>query len=321
VSALLDKIRLYAWGVGQVSRLGRPELSLGFLGGIGDDLLCTVPIDEWLARGARRIWFFTRHPALYSYDDRVRLLPEDPRCLRLAWRLGQPMRAVSYSTYDPTTDRDTAVREHIITDMCRRAGLTGRVRLLPRVALGAEEKKRAKEWSGCAAIQTSSLTASVPMQNKQWPADRFQTVADHLAKLGVRVVQVGSQSDPPLTGVIDLRGRTSLRATAAVLANARLFVGLTGFLMHLARAVDCPAVIVYGGREPPELTGYPCNVNVTNRPPCAPCWQRSRCDFGHVCMEAITARHVIDGISLLLARPRGPLLVDEADLPALSPSP
>jgi len=29
--------------------------------------------------------------------------------------------------------------------------------------------------------------------------------------------------------------------------------------MHLARAVDCRAVIVYGGRERPEISGYICN--------------------------------------------------------------
>ncbi len=61
---LVDKARLYSWGAVQSLRLGRPDVSLGFLGGIGDDLLCTAPIEEWLRRGARRVWFFTRHPEL-----------------------------------------------------------------------------------------------------------------------------------------------------------------------------------------------------------------------------------------------------------------
>ena len=314
MSSLLAKGSLYFWGATQTLRLGRPDVALGFLGGIGDDLLCTAPIEEWKRRGARRLWFFTRHPSLYAADPVVRLVPEDARYPWLARKLGRPMRALSYSTYDPERDADTAVREHIIVEMCRRAGLTGRIQLRPHLALSATEQKTASRWAGCVAVQTSSLTAAVPMLNKQWPADRMQAVTDHLARRGLQVVQIGSAGDPALTGVTDLRGRTALRETAAVLAQARLLVGLAGFLMHLARAVECPAVIVYGCREPPELTGYICNVNLANRPACAPCWQRSRCDFGHRCMDALTAEEVIAGVETALDRPRDPLAVEEKDL-------
>jgi hypothetical protein len=312
---VISKASLYAWGLIQAARLGRPDIALGFLGGIGDDLLCTVAVEEWVRRGAGRVWFFTRHPGLYAHlGGRVRLVPEDARYQRLARRFGRPMQALSYSTYDPGTDRDLAVREHIIVEMCRRAGLTGRIRLRPHLPLTRDELQRATRWAGCVALQTSSLTAAVPMPNKQWRADRFQAVADHLAAHGHAIVQVGSASDPALRGVTDLRGRTSLRETAAVLAQARLFVGLVGFLMHLARAVECPAVIIYGGREPPELTGYACNANLVNRPACSPCWQRSRCDFAHTCMESIDAGRVMAAAEDLLARPRGPLPEEEADL-------
>jgi hypothetical protein len=315
MSALFDKIRLYGWGSAQLIRLGRPDVALGFLGGIGDDLLCTVVIDEWLRRGARSVWFFTRHPELYShYDRRVCIIPEDARYQRLALRLGRPMRPVSYSTYDAATDRDSPLSDHLILAMCRRAGLDGRVRLRPHLPLLPPELAGAAQWNGCIALQTSSLTASVPMPNKQWPAERFQAVADHLAARGLHCVQIGSPSDPPLKGVTDLRGRTRLRETAAVLAQARLFVGIVGFLMHLARAVECPGVIVYGGREPPELTGYPCNINVTNRPPCAPCWQRARCDFAHACMDAISTGEVVAAIDIALRHQRGPLAEETADL-------
>jgi ADP-heptose:LPS heptosyltransferase len=84
--------------------------------------------------------------------------------------------------------------------------------------------------------------------------------------------------------------------------------------MHLARAVECPSVIVYGGRELPELTGYPCNVNLARRPPCAPCWQRSRCDFDRVCTDAILPAEVANAIGSALDRPRGPLAEVTADL-------
>ncbi len=315
MNTLIEKARLYLWGGLQIAQLGRPDIALGFLGGIGDDLLCTAPIEEWRRRGAQCVWFFSRHPELFPHFDRqVRLVREDARLQRLALRLGQPMRALSYSTYDPAADRDSPLSEHLIAAMCRRAGLTGRVSLRPHLPLSAKEHAWAARWSDCVAIQTSSLTASAPMQNKQWPAARFQAAVDHLTARGMHCVQVGSPADAALRGATDLRGRTSLRETAMVLARTRLFVGLAGFLMHLARAVECPGVIIYGGREPPELTGYICNINVTDRPACAPCWQRNRCDFSHACMEDITAQQVISALDDACGRPRGPLAVEEIEL-------
>jgi hypothetical protein len=39
-----------------------------------------------------------------------------------------------------------------------------------------------------------------------------------------------------------------------MMVNSVLFVGLVGFLMHLARAVDCRATFICGGRELPSLS-------------------------------------------------------------------
>ena len=57
---------------------------------------------------------------------------------------------------------------------------------------------------------------------------------------------------PPLKGALDLRGKTGLREAAAILSNSLVFIGQVGFLMHLARAVDCRSVIVYGGQRNSE---------------------------------------------------------------------
>ena len=314
MNSFFAKARLYSWGAMQALHLGRPKISLGFLGGIGDDLICTAPIEEWLQRGAKRIWFFTRHPELYPhFDARVRLVGEDQRLLHLAARLGQPLRPLAYSQYDAVNDRDSPLNEHLVAAVCRKAGLTGRVRLRPHLRLRTDELAAMARWVGYIAVQSSSLTASVPMLNKQWRADRLNAVLAQCSSRQ-RFVQIGSPADPPLAGADDLRGRTSLRETAALLARARLFLGIPGFLMHLARAVECPAVIVYGGREPPELTGYPCNLNLVQRPPCAPCWQRSRCDFDHVCTGAILPAEVANAVESALAHPRGPLAEVAADL-------
>jgi len=109
----------------------------------------------------------------------------------------------------------------------------------------------------------------------------------------VRVVQIGGSNDLKLEGAMDLRGKTTLRQTAAILANSLVFVGLVGFVMHLARAVDCRSVIIYGGREKPSITGYVANKNLYSQVRCAPCWLRNACEFNHKCMDMVTVEQVI----------------------------
>ena len=101
---------------------------------------------------------------------------------------------------------------------------------------------------------------------------------------------------------MDLRGRTNLRQSAAVLANSLVFIGLSGFLMHLARAVDCRSVIIYGGREKPAITGYVANKNLYHQVRCAPCWLRNSCEFNHKCMDMVSVDNVISATADQIGR-------------------
>jgi ADP-heptose:LPS heptosyltransferase len=159
------------------------------------------------------------------------------------------------------------------------------------------------------AIQSSGLAARFPMRNKQWFPERFQEVVTRLQK-DFKFIQLGAAGDPPLAGALDLRGRTSIRETAAVLANCRLYIGNVGLVMHLARAAECPSVIIFGGREAPWQSGYTGNINLYSPEPCAPCWLWNTCDFHRVCMEKITADHVVDAAQLLAARKDRVLPID-----------
>ncbi len=304
-----SRFHRWAWGAQVLWQHGLPEVVISFLGGAGDDLLCTAPIHEWLRRGARRIWFISRHPSLHRFDRRVRVLHEDAAFLALASKIGRPTRFVSYSKYNDTLDRDTPLTRPLIAEMCALAGLQGDITLRPRLSLNEKEIEGAAAFKDTLLVQSSGLTAAVPMLNKQWHAERIQGVVEQLSS-DIRVVQIGSIQDPPLKGVLDLRGKTAFRETAAMLHQARLFFGMAGFPMHLARAVDCPAVIIYGGREPAELTGYPCNINLSYAPDCAPCWQRNRCDHDRVCLGKITVDESVSAIRQALSiRRENPLAV------------
>jgi ADP-heptose:LPS heptosyltransferase len=59
------------------------------------------------------------------------------------------------------------------------------------------------------------------------------------------VVLLGSPG-PDVPGALDLRGRTSLAETAAVIRAARCYVGIDSGLMWIAGSLQVPAVGLYG---------------------------------------------------------------------------
>ncbi len=64
--------------------------------------------------------------------------------------------------------------------------------------------------------------------------------------------------------------------------------------MHAARAVDAPALILWGGVTLPEFAGYPDKHHIIcHRVPCAPCGQFGWCKNGHICMNSISVAEVL----------------------------
>lgn len=101
---------------------------------------------------------------------------------------------------------------------------------------------------------------------KWWAHERYQRVVDYF-RGHVLFVQVGESghAHPPLRGVLDLRGRTTLRQLVRLVYHAQGVLCPVTLLMHLAAAVECPpavvrnrpCVVVAGGREPPHWEAYP----------------------------------------------------------------
>ncbi|HEX4139178.1 MAG TPA: glycosyltransferase family 9 protein [Candidatus Methylacidiphilales bacterium] len=303
-----------AW-VRQVTReRGKPGAFFHFGNSPGDDLLCTAVLREWRRRGGSDVWMMSNFPALFENNPDVdHVVPVHSDYWDYALISGLPFRRLRYVEENAAGNGHVPPARHIIAELCACAGIRGKVALRPHLALTQEEKSRA-QWAGpLIAIQSTGLSARVPMLNKQWPVDRFQQVVDAL-RGSLSFVQLGSPADPPLQGVRDLRGKTGIRETAAVLANCRLFVGNVGFLMHLARAVECPSVIVFGGREAPWQSGYPCNANLYSDVACAPCWLFNDCDYQRKCLAMIGAEQVVAAVQRLHAQPRNPLPADEAEI-------
>jgi hypothetical protein len=274
-------------------KYGEPETLLYFGIAPGDDLLCTAVLRELKKRGQRNVWMISNYPELFQgMNDATAVVP-------LRFPLSEAFefkrRKVQYCTHDIEADRSDPPKAHIIAELCKSVGITGDVTLRPYLKLASRE-----EWVGTFAqgkivIQSSGLGCRVPMKNKQWPPERFQAIVDQLHNQ-LDFIQIGSEQDPVLRHATDLRGKTSIREAAAILAHARLYVGSVGFLMHLARAVETPSVIVYGGREAPWQSGYVANQNLYSALPCSPCWRYNECDYDRKCLNDITTEDVIKAV-------------------------
>jgi hypothetical protein len=283
-----------------VRRHGRPPAVLYFGEAPGDDLMATAVIAQWRRVRGSRPWYLTRHPGLFEHNPDVGLVLEyEPELAGALSVIGVPRIRLSYHTYDAAADRTVGPPGvHLINLMCESADL-------PRIAdpaplfYFADGERPPRAPSPRLVVQSSAMAARFPNLNKEWFPERMQQVVNALGA-DAEIVQIGSAGDPPLGRVTDLRGRTSGRESAGVLAAAWGFIGLIGFPMHLARAVGTPSVIVFGGREHPSEDGYPGNRNLFTEMHCSPCWFVNHCPYDRECMRRIGAEEVIAAARELL---------------------
>ena len=94
---------------------------------------------------------------------------------------------------------------------------------------------------------------------KAWPLERFAAVADWLSGKGIRVALIGSQREI-LIGQqimnltkhkpINLMGKTRLSQLTALMKRSLLLIGNDGGPMHIAAAVGCPVLGLFGPTDP-----------------------------------------------------------------------
>lgn len=180
-------------------------------------------------------------------------------------------------------------------------GLKGRV---PRV-LDDGDLRKGDSWDS--SLQPPLwLVAAGGKQDftiKWWASKRYQQVVDHF-RGRIQFVQVGEAGHfhPQLDGVLDLRGKTSLRELVRLMHHADGVLTPVSLLMHLSAAVptkeevqgsefkvhslkskfqNCssrPCVVIAGGREPVHWEAYPTHqfIHTIGMLPCCRqggCWK------------------------------------------------
>jgi ADP-heptose:LPS heptosyltransferase len=142
--------------------------------------------------------------------------------------------------------------------------------------------------------------------NKDWPDNSWRILIERLQSWAT-VIEIGSPSSPELAlaeNYIDLRGQTSVEQLVAAIAAADLHIGPMSGPVHIAAAVGTPAVVIYGGYEHPECSGYPWNNSLYTRIRCSPCWLREPCPFDLECLRMISPRMVEQSVQQLWEQTR-----------------
>jgi ADP-heptose:LPS heptosyltransferase len=142
------------------------------------------------------------------------------------------------------------------------------------------------------------------MASRRWPPLRFARVADGLAEHGWQVVVTGTGQERLIVDellahtaapVIDMAGRTTLGALAALLEGARMVVCNDTGISHLAAAMATPSVVVCCGADPQRWAplDHARHRVLQADVVCRPC-ANERCPIGHPCAENMSASEVLD---------------------------
>jgi heptosyltransferase-3 len=148
---------------------------------------------------------------------------------------------------------------------------------------------------------------------KCWPAARTAELINTLCTRGEQVVLTGSPSaderglvDAVVQGlrfpVLNLAGKLTLKELAALIARARLFIGVDSAPMHMASAMGTPAVVMFGPSGEVEWAPWeiPHRILVSQHS-CRPCGYNG-CGGGNrsECIEVIPASSVLRAVDELL---------------------
>ncbi|MCP4323530.1 MAG: lipopolysaccharide heptosyltransferase II [Psychromonas sp.] len=143
---------------------------------------------------------------------------------------------------------------------------------------------------------------------KQWPVEHYANVANAMIKLDHQVWLFGSAKDKETTekikslvdadnqsSVFNLAGETSLIEAVDLLAACKTVVSNDSGLMHVAAAVGCHVVGVYGSTSPKYTPPLAEKVDIVSTDiECRPCFKRE-CPLGHLnCLKELEPSNVLN---------------------------
>jgi heptosyltransferase I len=269
--ALWQQVR----GLRRRLRASRFDLALDAQGLLKSGIWC------WLSGAPRRVSLLGREGSAWLASER--LWPVRPEPTPMGWEY----RALARHLGAPD--------DAFVPDLA-----------LPDSAIAAARQALAQ---GDVDAPYAVLAPFTTRPQKHWFDERWIELAADLARQGLRPVLLGGPGDvaaaqhlsarAPL--LVNLVGRLPLDASAAVIAGARLLVGVDTGLTHIGSACRVPTLALFGSTRP-YLDARACASEVLyERLPCSPCGRHPTCDGRFDCMRLHTPASVGEAARRVLA--------------------
>jgi len=141
---------------------------------------------------------------------------------------------------------------------------------------------------------------------KRWPEKHFATLASDLIKEGADVWIFGGNGDQQTAQaiidssasgtrdrIVDLTGKTSLMDVVDIMGQCLCVVSNDSGLMHVASAIGCHTIVLYGSTSPDFTPPLSKRVDIVNLSlDCSPCFKRT-CPLGHrACLKDLNPARV-----------------------------
>ena len=191
-------------------------------------------------------------------------------------------------------------RKHVLEMICGNLGLQGPIDARTWYYPTEDERRLAAEMRGANGrplVVVHPFSGFFAARTKQWHFAHWKRFLEMVPP------EIGtlrfSNPDEPATPTERAQHRdilgAELRIVAAMLEHADAFVGQDSGLAHLATALGVPSVVIFTGYVPPEMFGYPQNLNLKPDLPYIPCWCEDGCTpcRGEICTRAVQPEAVL----------------------------
>ncbi|NBD19578.1 lipopolysaccharide heptosyltransferase I [Aquabacterium fontiphilum] len=179
------------------------------------------------------------------------------------------------------------------------------------LAVGASERVRAQQvlrerlhaaWQGTPTDRPLVILAPFTTRpQKHWVEAAWAELGRQLLARGLQPVVLGGPADREAAEricagqphLLNLAGALKLDESVALIAQARLLVGVDTGLTHMGSALRIPTVALFGSTRPYREGPTPLTRILYDGLPCSPCKRRPTCNGAFTCMTGITPERVL----------------------------
>lgn len=200
------------------------------------------------------------------------------------------------------------------------SGCLGNISDLPAPSLKIDEIQKHATLTKFSLTQEITAIGLCPGAefgpSKRWPDKYYAQVAKQLVQQGYQVWLFGSAKDRDVTTLIsqavplelqhlvkNLAGETSLNEAVDLLSVCHTVVSNDSGLMHVAAAVGCNLVAIYGSSSPKYTPPLSQKVEIVHTDiDCRPCFKRE-CPYQHLkCLNELQPSIIMDKLNKLLQK-------------------